>query len=641
MRIIIDIEANGLVNPDKIWVIVCKDIDTKQLHIFREVTEDGSENLRFRRFANRVLVWVGHNICDYDFPVLNSLLTDLDLHPSSVLVDTFVVSKMANYARGKHSIEAYGDYLGYPKKAHHYLDFFKKYSKELEEYCIRDVEITEKIYTMYLEYIENNIPSITMEQSIQSICSTLNANGFAFDKPKAEKLLVKVKKDLEGLDKEISAVFLPRAKLIREVHPRVTKHGTLSRTDFRWVKDGDLSQYNGGPFSRIEWVVFNPASHKQVITVLNKAGWKPVNKTKAHVELEREYKKDPIDLLKTKLDEAKVFGWKIDENNLSTLPASAPAPARTLARRILLESRRRTLTEWTELCQSDGRIHGKFLGIGAWTHRMAHQEPNTANIPSPSNLDGSVKLLGKELRSLWRAPDNRLLVGVDAEGIQLRIFAHYIDDEEFTDALVRGKKADKTDPHSLNARILGSVCKGRAAAKRFIYALLLGAGIGKLAAILEATVPETQEALDRLIRRYAGFALLKEKVIPRDAKNGYFRGLDDRRVPIFGNTVSERKHLAMSGYLQNGEAVIMKRACLLWHEWLKDSDDWIFVDFVHDEWQTEVPNDLKRALEIAEIQRQAIVQTGIDLKLKCPLEGSYYNDDRKDYTVGTNWYQTH
>jgi DNA polymerase-1 len=110
---------------------------------------------------------------------------------------------------------------------------------------------------------------------------------------------------------------------------------------------------------------------------------------------------------------------------------------------------------------------------------MAHQNPNTANIPNEFDTAGRKKLLGKELRSLWCAPKNRLLVGCDAEGIQLRIFAHYINDPEFTDALVKGKKDDKTDPHSLNQRILGSVCKSRAAAKRFIYALLLGAGIGE------------------------------------------------------------------------------------------------------------------------------------------------------------------
>lgn len=239
---------------------------------------------------------------------------------------------------------------------------------------------------------------------------------------------------------------------------------------------------------------------------------------------------------------------------------AAPAPARTLAKRILLESRRRTLTEWLSLVQSDGRIHSDFRGIGCWTHRMSHRSPNAANIPTHA------KLYGAEMRALWCAPKKRLLVGVDAEAIQLRIFAHYIDDPEFTNALVNGRKDDKTDPHSLNATILGSVCAGRQIAKRFIFALLLGAGIGKLAEILGCDVPTAQEALDRLIVRYPGLKQLRETVIPSDAKRGFFIGLDGRKVPIPGLTEGTRRHLAMSGYLQAGEAVVLKYACILWCE---------------------------------------------------------------------------
>ncbi len=271
---------------------------------------------------------------------------------------------------------------------------------------------------------------------------------------------------------------------------------------------------------------------------------------------------------------------------------------------------------------------------------MAHQKPNTANIPNDLKEDGSHKLLGKELRSLWQAPSNRLLVGVDAEGIQLRIFAHYIDDKEFTDALVRGSKAAKTDPHSLNQRVLGSVCKSRQAAKRFVYALLLGGGIKKLAQVLECTESEARAALDRLLERYTGFAQLKETQIPRDAKCGYFIGLDGRKVPIPEQTLSGRKHLCMSGYLQNGEAIVMKRATLKWHDTLKNYSA-LLVDLVHDEWQTETPDNKEIAIHVAQIQAESLRQVGEELELKCPLAGSYWNDDKKDYTIGSNWYLTH
>lgn len=647
MRIVFDIEANALENPTKIWVIVCKDIDKGDYHIFRKPTEDDQEADRFYEFSNDVTLWVGHHCLGYDLPVIRDLL-GLIIPPSEV-VDTLVVSKLLDYGREGHSIEDYGEQFGLGKIK--FTDF-SKYSLEMENYCVRDVDICHRIFDSYTWSSNDRRWDVTnprwkrsldCEQRFQTIVNDLHNNGFGFDSNKASKLRDKVSAELSALDQEILEVFPPKLTLIREVHPEVTKHGTLHKKDFRWVPNGDLSEFNGGSFCRCAWQPFNPSSHKQIVEVLHRAGWKPTERTKTHIELDRESKRrdrDPEVDYDTKLQHLSKWGWKVNETNLSTLPDKAPKPARTLAKRILLEARRRTLEEWLGLVSDDGRIRGQFYGMGAWTHRMAHQNPNTANIPNSHDTNGNVKLLGSEMRSLWIAPRGRLLVGVDAESIQLRIFAHYINDEEFTYALVSGRKDDKTDPHSVNQRVLGNICRSRDAAKRFIYALLLGAGISKLAEVLDATEQETQLSLDRLLERYTGFAYLKRSVLPRDAKRGYFIGLDGRSVRIKGDTESQRRHLAMSGYLQNGEAVVMKHATLLWYEQLEQQQiDFKLVDMVHDEWQTECPNDMGIALAIAEAQCQALEEVGRRLKLRCPLKGSY--GEFPKYTIGNNWKVTH
>lgn len=766
MRVVIDIECNALVNPTKIWVIVCKDIDSGKYHIFRKPTEDDGERERLRDFWLSVSLCIGHNYLGYDWLVLNRLLPELEVKEC---IDTLIISKMVDYPRQGHSIEAYGEEFGLPK-----IDFseWDRYSEAMEQYCQRDVDITERIYRKYQRYINSaeRRASIRTEHEFQLVCNDLENNGFAFNTAKAQQLLDKVLSELSIIDAQILSAFPPREVLIREFTPRATKFGTINRSSVPRSLHDRISEYEvGKTYRHTKLVEFNPSSHKQIIEVLNEAKWQPVDKTKTHIETERElaiverqpeYQLDiTAEQLYTRLQELRRTGWKVNEKNLETLPDTAPEPARLLAKRILLEARRRTLVEWLSLIKTqieiektsfgeigteingrltqsgkkdsaqriesgvqtilksqekateevtlniptdyrtkillewlkskkvdvgfvkenanstwitvtgmdtlesccaalatvvlDGtksihpkykiiaqRIHGKFGAIGAWSHRMNHQNPNTANIPNEFDTSGKKKLYGKELRSLWIAPKGRLLVGCDAEGIQLRIFAHYIDDPAFTQALINGKKEDKSDPHSLNQSILGPVCKTRQAAKRYIYALLLGAGAGKLREILECSEQDASQAYERLLERYTGFAYLKEKVIPADAKRGWFVGLDGRAVRIPGDAVGQRKHLCMSGYLQNGEAVAMKLATLKWWPRLKEFNAKI-VNFVHDEWQVEVPNDVSIAMEVAKMMANSLKEVGEDLKLKCPLAGSYWNDDLKDYTIGTKWSVTH
>lgn len=654
MKVVCDIEANGLENPDKVWVVVCLDTTTHTTHIFRNLTEDDNERSKFLAFASQVTYWIGHNWLEYDYPVLNRLVGLCVDDICDVSCDTLIVSRMADYARvGGHSLEAWGERLGVPKGDNTPTGFFKSYSKELEEYCVQDVSITSLVHRNLLGYISNpsNQEGIRLEHQFQLIVNDLHNRGFAFNKQKAEKLLSKVTGELNELDAKITEAFPSRLKLVREITPRLTAHQTLNRSDFRWHRNPDLSEFNGGPFCRCSWESFNPSSHKQLINVLHTAGWAPIDRTTTHLDTERElarlrYSRIESERVRSrevqaKLEGLRISGWKINETNLSTLPDSAPAPARFLARRILIESRRRTLTEWLGLVRDKtDRIHGRFYGIGAWTHRMSHQKPNVANIPNEFREDGSKKLLGKEMRQLWCAPRRRLLVGVDAEGIQLRLFAHIVEDEKLIDALVKGDKKLKTDPHNYNMGVLGHACPSRQAAKRFLYALFLGAGIERLAGILGCSRPDAQEALDRLLAAYPGFRELKSTIIPRDGQRGYFYGIDGRRVPIPGSTAGERKHLAMSGYLQNGEAIVVKKAACIAAPKLVEFNTW-FVDIVHDEIQSESPDDMSIALAVAKIKADAIAEAGLHYKLKCPMQGSYWNDDHHDYTIGTNWYQTH
>lgn len=335
------------------------------------------------------------------------------------------------------------------------------------------------------------------------------------------------------------------------------------------------------------------------------------------------------------LDEYKHYGWKVNETNLKTLPPTAPKAAQDLAKWLTLEGRRSSLAEWIGCVNDeDMRIHGKFWHIGAWTHRMSHSSPNQANIPSvfhgePQTAVEFVKSkYDGQLRSLFMVPKGHYLVGCDAEGIQLRILAHYMKSQEYVDAICTGKKEDLTDIHNLNKKALGDVCKSRDVAKTFVYSFLLGAGVGKTAEVLSCTVPEAQRAVESFLRALPELARLKGLDIPRDVMRGYFTGLDGRKVEC------SSEHLMLSGYLQNGESVVMKRATVKWHARLtKEKIPFKLVDYVHDEWQTQVKGDRDMAEYVGQVQADAIREVGEDLGIFCPLAGSY--------DIGKDWLETH
>src|SRR5690606_1066609 len=123
-------------------------------------------------------------------------------------------------------------------------------------------------------------------------------------------------------------------------------------------------------------------------------------------------------------------GWKVSETNLKTLPADAPEAAFMLAQRLTIASRLSDLVEWLALVGEDGRLHPNLSGIGAWTHRMAHARPNTANIPvakrsaKDTPFESWVNDINDRMRALFIVKRGKRLLGTDADGIQMRIFAH-------------------------------------------------------------------------------------------------------------------------------------------------------------------------------------------------------------------------
>lgn len=626
----IDIETDGL-DPTVVHVIVTKEYGGEP----RAWTAPFDD---FKEYSRGSFLWIAHNGLSFDIPVLNRLVGTA-INPKDV-IDTFVVSRLVNYSRfATHSLEELGSYLKFPKGK---FNDWSKLSQEMIDYCIQDVLVTEKVFEMYKKYIFDPEweASLRIEHDMVGICEDMQTNGFKFNKDRAVKLLEEIIQRKTVLESEFQQIWPPWLEEANRIQYRMKKDGSLYTTTQKAIELYPKVEYEDGFLVCYDYKSFNPGSSKDRVDKLWEAGWEPTERTKngykfLRVKPGEMWGKTKLDrkLYDEKKEYYDKYGWTVSEENLDTLPKDAPTGVKKLAEWLCLEGRRSSLEEWIGCVQEDGRIHGKFWHIGAWTHRMSHSNPNQANIYSEYKgevktvVDEVKKEYDSELRSLWCS--DKILVGVDAESIQLRILAHYLKNDDYVHAIVSGKKEDGTDIHNVNLRSLGLSHLVRDDAKTFIYAWLLGAGTAKVARILHTNTRSAKQSVENFIANTRGLAALKSGRIKRDASRGWFEGLDGRKV------LCDSEHLMLAGYLQNGEAVVMKHANRLWRQWA-DEHKILYkqIDFVHDEWVTECLGSMDMAEHLGTLQQKAIEQVGKDLNIYCPLAGG-------KPAFGSNWLEIH
>jgi DNA polymerase I-like protein with 3'-5' exonuclease and polymerase domains len=270
---------------------------------------------------------------------------------------------------------------------------------------------------------------------------------------------------------------------------------------------------------------------------------------------------------------------------------------------------------------------------------MKHR--SVANIPKPSSDKKTHELIyypaeqpvffGTEMRDLFCAAPGRVLVGRDAAGIELRCFAHYIDDAEYSAIILDG------DIHTHNQGMAG--LPTRDAAKTFIYAFLYGAGDAKLGSIIlpDGTLAEQKAAGTKLKTAFlAANPKLKKliKDVKKASQRGWLRGLDGRKIMMrqFEGRVME--HKALNTLLQCAGAVIMTTARIWLHEKIielnLDEHCQKVLDY-HDEETYEC--DPEYAEQLKELMIESVVVAGKMLDLNLPLDA--------DAKIGDTWATIH
>lgn len=574
-KIVVDIETNGLYNADTIWVAVLQDIETDRAIITLN-KEDFNRNIK----PDDIII--GHNFVQFDVYWLNKLwLTGIE-HKN--IVDTLVLSTLFNPDRqGGHSLSSWGDRLHLPKGEH---NDWSKLTPEMVDYCVQDVKVTAKLYKHLItkEKLDFSEESIRLEHDIARIIAEQKRYGFYLNERKAHTLMADIKEQSNVILKEIRKTILPKPKLIREVHPKKKKDGTTSSVGIKHIHN--YEDVVGGSFSSIEFEPFNLGSPKQIIERLNMYGWRPIDFTK---------KGQP----------------RITEENLETIPDEAPRAIKGVAKWKMLETRAKTIEGWLDALTKDGRVHGDVYPMGAVTGRMTHANPNLANIVS------NEKPYGAECRSCWTVPDDYVMVGMDAKGLELRMLAHYMKDEKFIDEVVNG------DPHTFNQKAAG--LDTRAQAKTFIYAFLYSAGGAKLGAIVGGSAKDGEQLKQKFLNNVPQLSKLINAVKGK-ATRGYIRGIDGRRLYV------RNVRAALNTLLQGAGAIVCKQWSILLDKEIKRLKlDAHLVNTIHDEQQYEVAR--KDAQDVVELADKTIQDVGKLFNLRVML-----NADAK---IGNNWSETH
>lgn len=383
-RLIFDLEANGLNelvldrkgNPHReanhIHVMVTRDIDTGSVEVYREDNIEAGVNA----LSNASLI-VGHNILLYDIPILERCCHRI---PTKA-IDTLVVSRMmypdkADHPLGGNSLKAWGEYLGEYKGD--YSDGWEAWSQEMEDYCIQDVLVSEKIFRYQLDFIKRNSKPVRLEHMVTKIIADQIENGFGFNLPEAEELERTLMFEKALIEDNMRQVFPDK------VHVRISE-----KTGKR-LKD------------KIE--VFNPGSRQQIGDRLNeKYGWEPPTTDKGN------YNIDASVLSSLVFDEAKKL---CEYFNITKLMSQ--------------------VSDWVARASNsrDGRIHGSLNPQGTVTGRMTASQPNLQQVSGDSRA-----------RALFQPRDGWLQVGIDASGLEARLLASRMaefDGGAYADVILNG-----------------------------------------------------------------------------------------------------------------------------------------------------------------------------------------------------------
>lgn len=314
---------------------------------------------------------------------------------------------------------------------------------------------------------------------------------------------------------------------------------------------------------------------------------------------------------------------------LEKLSARHPVIDHILKYRKLEKIRSTYLCPLPGYMDKSGRIHTTFNQKGTATGRLSSSNPNLQNIPVRGEL-------GKRMRECFIAGENNLLVSADYSQIELRVLAHYSNDQALLEAFRDGE-----DIHARTAALIfddepaNILPDQRRAAKTINFGLVYGMGAQKLARELKISTQEAKNFIDRYFQRLSGLRNFYDSVEENVRAYGYVTTLGGRKrllpniMSTNGQTFALARRQAINTMIQGSAADIIKLAMLAVENdpLLKDLDARMLLQ-IHDELLLESPAE--NASTVAERVAMLMSQVrpgGVEIQVPLLVE----------WGIGKNW----
>jgi len=275
-----------------------------------------------------------------------------------------------------------------------------------------------------------------------------------------------------------------------------------------------------------------------------------------------------------------------------------------------------------------GRVHTSYQQAVAATGRLSSSAPNLQNIPIRTKE-------GRRIRQAFIAPKGYRLLAADYSQIELRIMAHFSQDEKLLSAFATGQDIHQaTAAEVFEVSINEVTSEQRRNAKAVNFGLIYGMQAFGLAKQLGIDRHKAQSYIDTYFARYPGVKSYMEETRALAKEQGYVETLLGRRLYI--PEINSRNHqlrqhaerTAINMPLQGTCADILKKSLLSIDDWIQKSDlDVLLILQVHDELVLQTHESILD--QVSTIVSETMRETALPIHVPVNIG------------IGENWEQAH